>query len=172
MPKKVLLLIDCQVGFCNSHTDHLPPRWGWALREFGHRFDQVIAARWVNVTASAFMRAGFTAMHRDDPAIDLVPEVAPLITVTHDRSMYPVPGHILPRSADGPTEVFIAGVDTDACVMATALSLYTSQYSPVVIEDLSGSTAGPQVHEAALTLLRRNLGPSGVRDTAAVLDAL
>lgn len=171
-PPKVLLLIDCQKGFITEHTAHLPERWAWFLDHAGPIFDQVIASRWVNTSHSAFVRSGYTRMHRDDPDTALVPEVAVRLGEPPERSGYPVPGHLLSRSPYGPTQVFLAGVDTDACITATALSLYTSQYAPTVISDLCGSSAGADLHTCALDLLRRNLGATGVRDARQVISAL
>jgi nicotinamidase-related amidase/GNAT superfamily N-acetyltransferase len=54
--------------------------------------------------------------------------------------------------------VYVAGADTDACVLATALALFDAGVRVVVREDLCWSAGGPLLHQAGLDILRRQLG--------------
>ena len=58
----------------------------------------------------------------------------------------------------GTTEVSLCGIDTDACVMATALDLFQNGIRPVVLAEACASHAGPDYHEAGLKLLARLIG--------------
>lgn len=60
--------------------------------------------------------------------------------------------------------VYLTGVDTDACVLATAYALFDAGVNVTVLTDLCWSAGGPDLHEAALTILRRQLGPGRVTD--------
>lgn len=63
--------------------------------------------------------------------------------------------------------VYVAGADTDACVLATVLALFDAGVSVYVREDLCFSRGGDALHEAALGILRRQLGSRRVVTRAA-----
>lgn len=55
-------------------------------------------------------------------------------------------------------EVYIAGIDTDCCVLATATSLFERNIRPVVLVHYCASNGGERSHAAALTVLERTIG--------------
>jgi nicotinamidase-related amidase len=65
--------------------------------------------------------------------------------------------------------VLLTGVNTNSCVLATAVSANTRDYAPVVVEDCV-DTMDRQVHEAALTVIRQAFG--WVATAEEVLEAL
>jgi biuret amidohydrolase len=65
--------------------------------------------------------------------------------------------------------VLLTGVNTNSCVLATAVSANTRDYAPVVVEDCV-DTMDRQVHEAALTVIRQAFG--WVASAEKVLEAL
>lgn len=56
------------------------------------------------------------------------------------------------------TEAYIAGIDTDCCVLATAISLFEHNIRPVVLEQYCVSNGGDVSHQAAITVLERTIG--------------
>ncbi|MEH2373168.1 cysteine hydrolase family protein [Nostoc sp.] len=56
------------------------------------------------------------------------------------------------------TTVAVCGVDTDACVMATALGLFDAGFETFVVSDGCASSGGQEYHEAAIKILKRNIG--------------
>lgn len=62
-----------------------------------------------------------------------------------------------------PDEVTLVGVDTDACVLATAIDLFEMGIKPIVIEDCVGSSGGEECHEAGMLLLKRSIGKEQIR---------
>jgi nicotinamidase-related amidase len=69
--------------------------------------------------------------------------------------------------------VALCGVDTDACVMATALSAFDLGLRPLVLSDLCASSGGDDYHRAALMLLERNIGHRQIltsKDVMAEID--
>lgn len=64
--------------------------------------------------------------------------------------------------------VFVAGADTDACVLATSLALFDAGVSVVVRSDLCLSSGGSDFHAAAVKVLTRQLGPGRVLGHGAV----
>lgn len=162
--RPVLLIIDPQQGFISPSTSHLEELWSRVLTDHRRMFDTVVATRFVNLSGSAFHRSGWHEMGTQSPDIELVEGVRGRVDETFDRSVYPVPGFTIPIEPGEVTDLYIAGVDTDACVMATALNLYTAMIRPIILADLCGSSGGDVYHRKALDLLRRNLGPGDVRN--------
>ena len=58
----------------------------------------------------------------------------------------------------GVTEAYIAGIDTDCCVLKTALDLFERGIRPIVLTHFCASNGGPESHAAAITVLERNIG--------------
>lgn len=52
----------------------------------------------------------------------------------------------------------MAGIDTDCCVMKTALDLFEIGIKPIVLSHYCASTGGNNIHLAALDMLKRNIG--------------
>lgn len=64
--------------------------------------------------------------------------------------------------ANGIGHMFVAGIDTDACVLATCLSLFDAGVQPVLLADLCYSSGGMMAHESGLLALRRQIGDGNV----------
>jgi nicotinamidase-related amidase len=56
------------------------------------------------------------------------------------------------------SEVFLCGIETDCCVLKTAVDLFEHHYRPVVLSSACASRAGKENHEAGLKILRRMIG--------------
>ena len=61
-------------------------------------------------------------------------------------------------------KIFIAGIDTDMCVLKIAMDVFDIGIEPIVITDCCASTAGLQAHLAGLAVLSRNIGANRLRD--------
>ncbi len=96
------------------------------------------------------------------PDTDLVPELAPQAhqSVIVDKDTYSA---LTPKFADltrrdRVTDLVICGIDTDLCVLKTALDAFEHGLTPWVVTDASASTGGPLAHEAGLMVLGRGIG--------------
>lgn len=58
--------------------------------------------------------------------------------------------------------VFICGIDTDCCVMETAVDLFEQLIHPYVLTHSSASNGGQESHEAAIEVLSRLIGRNNV----------
>jgi len=54
--------------------------------------------------------------------------------------------------------LFVTGINTNSCVLATVCAANVLDYAPVVIEDCCDTMDGPQLHDAALLCIRTALG--------------
>ena len=59
-------------------------------------------------------------------------------------------------------EVFLAGFDTDGCVLATALDLFDQGIETFIIEPWCSSLGGQDMHDAAIKILNRSIGKDHV----------
>lgn len=57
---------------------------------------------------------------------------------------------------------YIVGVETDACVLSTAMGLFDLGIQPIVIKDCCTTEASENVENSALNVLRRNIGDQNV----------
>lgn len=159
-----LIVIDAQQGFRNSHTEDVIPSIVSAVSETE---DPVLFTRFINKPESNFERLLAYTKMRSGPAIEIVPELAPFVTVDRlfDKTGYSAFqsaqfSEALRRLAIDSFELL--GFDTDACITATALEGFDLGFRPFVRANLCASSGGQQFHEKALELLERNLGEAAI----------
>ena len=58
--------------------------------------------------------------------------------------------------------IYLCGIDTDACVLKTALDLFENKFDVKVIEDCSMSHSGIEYHNSAINMLRKLIGNQNV----------
>ena len=58
--------------------------------------------------------------------------------------------------------IYLCGIDTDACVLKTALDLFENNFDVKVIEDCSMSHSGIEYHISAINMLRKLIGNQNV----------
>ena len=58
----------------------------------------------------------------------------------------------------GVNTLFITGINTNSCVLATVAAANVRDYAPIVIEDCVDTMDGPELHAAALLCIRTALG--------------
>ena len=155
---KCLIVIDVQNGFITNKTKWVLPRLEQLLAEF--EGEPIIATQFINKENS-----GFTdIMHWDrlmsPPETSLIPFVEQKATFIVEKTTYsacnPEVIDILNKMCI--KEVYIAGIDTDCCVLATATSLFERNIRPVVLAHYCASNGGERSHAAALTVLERTIG--------------
>ena len=65
----------------------------------------------------------------------------------------------------GANTVLVFGIDTDVCVLSTAVGLFELGLHPIVVADLCASTGGTAAHIAALTILLRYIEADNITTT-------
>ena len=58
----------------------------------------------------------------------------------------------------GITEIHICGIDTEGCVLKTAVDLFDAGVRPVVLVVACASTGGDELHRIGLRTMRRLIG--------------
>ncbi len=156
MSEQALLIVDVQKGFINGETKHIVP----IIEQLQARYEYVYATRFVNMEGSPYRK--FLRWERFTEYSDDVPlafEPLPNVRVINKTVYTSVSSDLLEElGGKNIKEVFVCGVDTDACVTATAVGLFEHGIRPVVLSNACASHAGVEYHDAALRILRRLIG--------------
>lgn len=152
-----LVVVDVQKGFVNDESRHVVARIVELVR--GWR-GPVAFSRFFNQPGSSYERLLGWAKFHGPPETELVDELKPYATTVVDKngySFFGAEGKAL-AAEQGWTDVYICGIDTDICVLKTAVDAFELGLTPYVISDASASHAGVRAHEAGLYLLGRFIG--------------
>lgn len=164
--KNVLVVIDLQVGFINDKTLKVVNN----IRDLldSGKYDAAIATKFTNMPGSSFDSfLGWKGM-LDEKEKELLPFVEEYADCVISKCSYSCVNTNFIQSLVAfcgslPEEVTLVGVDTDACVLATAINLFEIGIKPIIIEDCVGSSGGDECHEAGMLLLKRSIGKEQIR---------
>ncbi len=163
MTGAALLLIDVQRGFVSGETEHAVPR----IRELLNLpFGTVIATKFVNVPGSPYRELmGWTGMG-SPPGTDLLDFVEERADVVIEKHLYTAVGDRLLALLEerGADMVYIAGFDTDCCILKNAEDLFERGIPCRVLMHYTASNGGPASYEAARTVLMRSIGSACIID--------
>lgn len=154
--KTALLIIDVQRGFINEHTKEIPS----LVEQEQANYDLVWAARLEYADDSPFIsirkQSGFT--DTDNPE-ELAFTPSPNVKTIIKHGYSAVTGELIDDlRTNSITQLDLMGVDTDQCVLATALALFDMGVTPKIIVDRCASTGGLSAHDAGVIVMRRALG--------------
>ncbi|ARV57406.1 hypothetical protein BZZ01_01070 [Nostocales cyanobacterium HT-58-2] len=154
--KGILLAVDLQNGFLTTpECQAVVPK----VVNYASQFHQVWATRFFNRNPNFSRQLNWNEMVSGQET-ELSTTLSPVVSKTFDKPSYsPVSRALLQvLRNDGITTVAVCGVDTDACVMATALGLFDAEFETFVVSDGCASSGGQEYHEAAIKILERNIG--------------
>ncbi len=162
LTKALLLVVDVQVGFISEAAQPIVTGIKTLLETA--RFGSVVFTRFVNSPGSLYVRQLNWDAMQGGLEIEIVPALRPFATVIFDKSTYSaLTPHLLAHLDEvQPKRVIVVGLETDACVMQTALGLFDLGYHVQVVEDLVATGAAEDIHTAALGMLKRNIGEHNV----------
>lgn len=167
--KNILLIIDMQKGFISGETNFR------ALKQIeellnANLFDCVIASRYENQASNPIVHLmGWDKlMTEEEQRID--ERILPCVDKTVKKKRYSAVSdeliEILKSANDDeiPEAVFIVGVDTECCVLATAVELFEIGIRPIVLTSYCGSSGGKAYHEAGVLSLHHLIGQNNIFD--------
>ena len=144
---RILSIINMQRGF------NPPQTLVNAIADQCRYYDVIVATRFINMPDSAFVHVLHYDRMMTSPDIDIIPALLPYADIIADKHGYSA-ASLLP---DG--DVDLCGMDTDACIMATALDLFNKpNTAALILPTLCASSGGIAIHHAALDMLQRNVG--------------
>lgn len=155
---KCLFVIDVQNGFVSEKTKSILPKIDQLMTDFNEGF--IIATQFINTEDSGFTDIMHWGRLKTTPEIDLIPFVKEKATHIFKKPTYSACiDEVMKLLIDNNiTEAYIAGIDTDCCVLTTAISLFEHNIRPIVLEQYCASNGGAVSHQAAITVLGRTIG--------------
>lgn len=154
-----LVLIDLQKGFLEKEAVRFLPEKIVGLVCSRH-FDHIVATQFQNTPDSVFHRfLGWDGMmDKNSQAIDS--RILPLVERVFVKQGYTCFTEEFCNfiKTKGISYLFFAGVDTDACVLKTALDCFERGIPFSVLWEYCGSSGGERIEEAAYQILLRNIG--------------
>ncbi|MEX5711078.1 cysteine hydrolase [Parafrankia sp. FMc6] len=159
----VLVVIDVQNGFLTEHSRPAVPVIVSLVARWQAAGGDTVFTRYLNFPGSQYERLmGWTEL-RDSPATDLVDDLSPYqekAVAVIDKTVYTLfnsEGAALVEDR-GWTDLYICGIDTNSCVLKTAVDAFERDLAPRIVVDASASHSGPDVHDAGLLVARKFIG--------------
>ena len=156
---KTLIVTDVQKGFINRWTEHIPARIAELIRKA--QFDDQLFTKFLNEPESPFERILGWDRLKDSPETDLVPELqefARKVFVKTGYSAFQAQGFEEYLRVNKLKDLYIVGIDTDVCVLKTAVDAFEKGFHPRVLTDYCASSRGLKMHKAGLSVLKRFIG--------------
>jgi nicotinamidase-related amidase len=163
--KRTLLVVDLQNGFMNDFTRHIP---GTITRLIERdAFDRLLFTRFVNKPDGPYPKMlGWSGVEQP-PDTDIVSAMDRFLTeenVFAKDGTAGIPSSLRDLLSELAVETMtLVGVDTDMCVLKTAMDIFDMGIEPIIETDCCASTAGLQAHLAGLSVLARNIGANHLR---------
>ncbi|OUL18233.1 nicotinamidase [Nostoc sp. T09] len=161
-----LIIVDVQSGFLNEFTHHIPQRVARLIQR--GEYAPVLFTRFINVPDGPYEK--FLDWHSctHEPETNIASELQPWVqpeVVFSKFGLCGIPDNLTEYFRKQCFErVFIAGIDTDMCVLKIAMDFFDIGIEPIVLTDCCASTAGLQAHLAGLAVLSRNIGAFRLRE--------
>jgi nicotinamidase-related amidase len=159
----VLIVVDIQNGFVSPASAHIPALAAQFIRDWAASGRPYVMTLFINSPESLFEQLiGWSAM-QDSPSIDIVDELKDLIpgaVAVLDKptySLFTEEGASL-VAQHGWRDIVVIGLDTESCVLKTAVDAFEADLVPWVVTDLVYSHAGEVAHEAGLLVTGRFIG--------------
>ncbi|HEX4103679.1 MAG TPA: cysteine hydrolase [Pseudonocardiaceae bacterium] len=175
--KPVLVVVDVQNGFITEHSQPVVPVIVDLVRRWQAAHGDVVFSRYLNYPSSPFERLiGWTKM-ADSPETDFVTELAPYVgphTPVVDKYIYTLftPEGTQLVDEHGWTDLYLCGIDTDSCVLKTAVDAFERNLTPWILKDACASHAGPEAHAAGLFIAGRFIGTNQIIQTASLPESV
>lgn len=159
--KNALLVVDVQEAFVNKNVKDIPRK----IKEFVqyHNFDFVLFFKFLNTPDSNWVKIlNWKKMMKLNDA-KVSPELVPFLKkdnafIKNSFSVFGADKFKDFLKKHKVSKLFICGLDTDACVYASATEAFSRGFEVRVIEDLCGASHGKEYHKMGLKIIRANLG--------------
>ena len=162
MDKKALVIIDVQNGFINNYSAHVVDRIK-CLAKSGY-FNFVLATKFVNKKGSPYeLQMGWKKL-RSDKETRLADGLEELTDKTFVKNLYtPYTNEFNNYLTTNKIKtLYFVGIDTDTCVMKSAIDTFEHGLNPRVLTYYCASHAGISFHDSSINILKRYIGDRNV----------
>lgn len=162
---KILLIVDVQNGFVRSNeTKAVAQKIVQLSKE--HKFNYIIASKFINNPDSPYVNVLKWNRLMKSPETDLVDELK--YDESFEKGTYTCWSESFAKKlleingGEKPESIYLCGIDTDCCVLNTAIDLFERGICPKVLIDYCFSNGGQKYHDAAISILERNIGKDNI----------
>lgn len=158
--KKLLLIIDVQNNFINHNTKNIPLKIKKLIKK--NKFDYIAYTKFINDINSRFYKVlNYKGCIRDydrkivlDTGDNKIFNKKIYSAVNDEFKTYIKENDI--------NSIFLCGIDTDACVLKTAVDLFENNIDVKVIEHCCMSHSGKKYHHYAIKMLKKLIGKDNI----------
>ena len=161
MKNKLLLIIDVQQAFINKYTEHIPNLIDEHINN--NKYNIIVLGKFINRPDSKFVKdlkwSGCMNQNETEIALRNYKEFSII-----KRTAYSMYNNELEKilKENNIETVYLCGLDTDACVLKTAVDLFEHNYDVKVIKNLCASSGGTEYHKYGIKLLERFIGRDNI----------
>ena len=160
--KTALVVVDVQNYFINEHTADIAKKIKRFISEHGQDFDFILFTKFVNKEDSSHVKLLNWRKCFSSPDTDISPELSKFVD---DNNVFVKSGYSEFKSEEfcnflktnNIEKLFLCGIDTDACILATAFDAFDLGYEVEVLEDLCGSHSGKDFHDYAMRIMKKSI---------------
>jgi nicotinamidase-related amidase len=159
--KTALVVIDVQKGFAVEKASNLPEKIVEHLKN--NKYDYALFTISHNNPGSNFRNILNWEGGSETPFIDPHPLIEPLLT-SHNTfhkttySAFKATGLLEYIERNNVKKIYLCGINTDACVLASAFDAFDLGYDFEIIDELSSASSPRQDYvDAANIIIKRNL---------------
>ena len=154
--RSLLLVIDLQKAFVNGNTNHIIDRINELVNS--NEYDKTIFTRFINYSDSIWVsKLNYKECISNDSKQLMIDTKDNLIL---DKSVYSALTNELKNYIEDYKidNIYLCGIDTECCILKTALDLFESGYNVYVLKNYCACTHGELRHNNAIEILKRNIG--------------
>lgn len=175
--KPVLVVVDVQNGFITEYSQPVVPVIADLVRRWQAAHGDVVFTRYLNYPGSPFERLIGWSKMIDAPETDLVAELTPHVgsqTPVIDKYIYTLftPEGTQLVDERGWTDLYVCGIDTEICVLKTAVDAFEHDLTPWILKDACASHSGPEAHAAGLFIAGRFIGTNQIIPTIGLPESV
>lgn len=155
-----LVIIDVQNFFVKEGTRDLPDKIATYIKK--NAFDFVLFTVFINTQGSNLFRLRNWNKCTTPPDTDIHHTLSPYVTSNNvfEKTAFSAFKaksfkRFLERNAI--STLYLCGINTDACVLATAFDGFDLGYEIVVVRELCKSLSGKEIGDSALQIINKNI---------------
>ena len=164
---KIILLVDIQEGYMNDRLRSLPKDIAKHVKNYD--YDLAIATRFINKNDSLHKAdiniKNMTVFSSKAKLVEPIEQIADFVlmkstytSITEDVIKLLEKNKIHITAMKELMKVYIAGLNTETSILATAFDLFDKGIKPVILSHLCNTVNGEEMNQAALNILRNAVG--------------
>ena len=159
---KYLLIVDVQKGFINNKNVKIIPNIEKWIKS--PNFDRIIATKFINKPDSQYFKQLNWQKMTSSPDIDLAFKLQNEERVTIvEKTSYALPQQAVNSLFDEGAEIYICGLDYDACVLAIGFQLFDLGFKvSFLLDSISTANVNPMPIKYFKNIILRNFGEKSI----------